>query len=66
MVPEFLQHDADPQNLADAVAALLDEPERRLAIETAFADLRGRLALGADQRAAGAVIRMAERGRADP
>ena len=61
LVPEFLQNDASPVALAHAVGALLDDDERRRSIETAFGDLRGRLALGADQRAAEAVIEMAER-----
>ena len=59
LVPEFLQYAATPEALGGAVAALLADPARRDAIESAFAELRTLLALGADQRAAEAVIRMA-------
>lgn len=61
LVPEFLQHEATPDALSSAVMALLDDPARRHAIETSFAALRGRLGLGADERAAEAVIEMATR-----
>ncbi len=56
LVPEFIQEDATPAKLAEAVAALLDDPERRAAISREFAKLRARLALGADQCAAEAVL----------
>lgn len=58
LVPEYLQYDATPENLADAVAELLADPERRSAIERQFAKLRENLGLGADERAADAVIDM--------
>lgn len=61
LVPEFLQNDATPEALAAAVEGLLEDPARRLAIEETFAELRVRLGLGADQRAARAVIDMALR-----
>ena len=63
LVPEFLQGEATPSVLAAEVAKLLEDPERCETIRTAFAALRGRLALGADERAAAAVIDVAERGR---
>ncbi len=56
LVPEFLQAEATPQALATAVTELLDDPERRAMISKEFAELRGELALGADNRAAGAVL----------
>ena len=56
LVPEFIQEDATPDKLAEAVAALLDDPARRSAISLEFAKLRARLALGADQCAADAVL----------
>lgn len=56
LVPEFIQDDATPDKLAGAVAALLDDPGRRAAISKEFAKLRTRLALGADQCAADAVL----------
>lgn len=60
LVPEFLQYDATPDALANAVSALLNDDARRRHIETVFAGLRDRLSLGADERAADAVIRTAE------
>jgi lipid-A-disaccharide synthase len=59
LVPEFLQHDAEPEALARAVISLLDDPERRALISARFARLREELALDADQRAADAVVRLA-------
>jgi lipid-A-disaccharide synthase len=56
LVSEFIQDDATPDKLAGAVAALLDDPGRRAAISKEFAKLRTRLALGADQCAAEAVL----------
>jgi len=58
LVPEFLQHEATPQALAEAVDELLNDPQRRRGIEAEFAGLRARLALGADQRAAAAVCEL--------
>src|SRR5690606_34776966 len=43
LVPEFLQRDANPEALAQAVRALLDDPARRAAITREFATLRSRL-----------------------
>ena len=59
LVPEFLQHDAQPEAIAEAVISLLDDPERRALISARFARLREELALDADQRAAAAVLRLA-------
>ena len=59
LVPEFLQHDAQPEPIANEVLALLDDPERRAMIGERFARLREELALDADQRAADAVLRLA-------
>lgn len=61
LVPEFLQHEATPETLATAVGDLLSDPARRAHIEDTFAELRERLGLGADQRAARAVIEIALR-----
>jgi len=61
LVPELIQQDATPQALAGAVTALLDDPLRRAAISDRFAKLHAELALGADARAAEAVISLAER-----
>ncbi len=59
LVPEFLQAEATPQALATAVTDLLDNPERRAMISRKFAELRGELALDADNRAASAVLGLA-------
>ena len=61
LVPEFLQNDATPNALAAAVSGLLDDGERRRTIEQCFAELRTRLGLGADRRAARAVLELAGR-----
>ena len=59
LIPEFIQEQATPQALAQAVADLLDDPGRREEIGRRFATLRTQLALGADDRAADAVIELA-------
>ncbi|MDH3351445.1 MAG: lipid-A-disaccharide synthase, partial [Gammaproteobacteria bacterium] len=59
LIPEFIQEQATPQALAQAVAELLDDPARREEIGMQFATLRTQLALGADDRAADAVIELA-------
>ena len=59
LVPEFMQHDAQPGPIAEAVLALLDDPGRRRAISERFDRLRQELALDADQRAAAAVMALA-------
>lgn len=56
LVPEFIQEDAQPAALAAAITEMLDDPERRRFIRDEFAKLKVELALGADQRAAEAVI----------
>lgn len=61
LVPEFIQEAATPDALAGAVTELLDDPGRRGAIARRFATLRAELALGADDRAADAVISLATR-----
>ena len=61
LVPEFIQDRASPRNLADAVLALLDDPERRRDLKTSFAKLREQLALNADRRAAEAVLELCAR-----
>lgn len=62
LVPEFLQHAATPEALAAEVSALLHDDQRRSHIEGVFAELHERLGLGADERAATAVIDMALNG----
>lgn len=60
LIPEFMQEEATPEALAHAVQALLDDPARREYIADQFAKLRTELALGADERAAEAVIDLAK------
>ncbi|MGB5492789.1 MAG: lipid-A-disaccharide synthase [Woeseiaceae bacterium] len=60
LVPEFMQKNAEPVAIAAAVAEMLDDPERRRFISSEFAKLRTELALNADQRAAEAVIELAQ------
>ena len=61
LVPEFLQGAASPEALADAVSGLLNDPGRRAYISGQFTDLRAALAVGADKRAAQAVLELAGR-----
>lgn len=61
LVPEFMQKNANPEAIATAVGGMLDDPERRRVISDEFAKLRVELALGADQRAAHAVLELAQR-----
>ncbi len=60
LVPEFIQEDATPAALANAVDQLLASPQQAAAIRERFATLRAELALGADQRAADAVLSLAK------
>jgi lipid-A-disaccharide synthase len=55
LVPEFMQDDAQPDAIANAVIEFLDNPERRRIISDRFARLRAELAQNTDQRAADAV-----------
>ncbi|MDX2412093.1 MAG: lipid-A-disaccharide synthase, partial [Woeseiaceae bacterium] len=59
LIPEFIQQDVTPEAMAEAVGGLLDDPARREEIARRFATLRTELALGADDRAADAVISLA-------
>jgi lipid-A-disaccharide synthase len=59
LIPEFIQEDVTADALAEAVSTLLDDPARREEISRRFATLRRKLALGADDRAAEAVIELA-------
>ncbi len=60
LVPEFIQGAAQPAAIAAAVSGLLEDPGRRTVIRAEFAKLKDRLALQADQRAAEAVIQLAQ------
>ena len=60
LIPEFMQDNAKPAAIAEAVIAMLDDPERRRFISGEFAKLRSKLARDADQRAADTVVELAE------
>lgn len=62
-IPEFIQEAATPEALAGAVRDLLVDADRRRAIAERFAKLRQELALGADSRAAEAVISLVNEGK---
>jgi lipid-A-disaccharide synthase len=59
LIPEFIQEQVKAVPIAQAVWDLLEDPERRAEISRRFATLREELALGADDRAADAVIELA-------
>lgn len=59
LIPEFIQEEVRAESLAQAVWDLLEDPARRAEISRRFAKLREELALGADERAADAVIELA-------
>jgi lipid-A-disaccharide synthase len=59
LIPEFIQQDARPEAMADAVCELLGDPARCAAISERFAKLRAELAIGSNDRAAEAVISLA-------
>jgi lipid-A-disaccharide synthase len=59
LVPEFIQDEASPDSLCDAVAGLLTDDARREEIRRRMAQLQGQLALGADECAARAVLELA-------
>ncbi len=61
LVPEFLQEDAEPRAIAATVSEFLNDPERRRFVSSEFAKLKAKLALDADQRAAEAVIDLANK-----
>jgi lipid-A-disaccharide synthase len=59
LIPEFIQEDVKAGALAQSVWELLEDPARCEEISRRFATLREELALGADERAADAVIELA-------
>ncbi|WP_405220062.1 lipid-A-disaccharide synthase [Lentisalinibacter sediminis] len=58
LVPEFLQEEAVAERMGPALAAWLDDPERRTVAEREFARIHAELARGADGLAAQAVLEM--------
>lgn len=61
VVPELLQDSATPESLATAVVDLLEDRDKRKAIEQRFARMAGELRQGAAQKAAAAVLPYIER-----
>ena len=61
LVPEFMQGNARPELIAEAVTGLLADPERRQFISRSFDRLRNELALDSDQHAADAILELARR-----
>jgi lipid-A-disaccharide synthase len=59
LVPEIIQWAVTPAAVAKEVSDMLNDTERQAAISSRFARLRTELALDADQRAADAVIELA-------
>ena len=59
LVPEFLQHEAQPAALEAAVRDLLENSAKREYIAERFGVLRDTLARGADERSAEAVLKLA-------
>ena len=59
LIPEFIQEAATPGAIAAELGAILRDAERRDLIASQFATLREDLAIGADDRAAEAVLSLA-------
>lgn len=55
LMPEFVQNEADPDHLTDALAGLLEAPDQRAEIAARFASLHECLRRDASERAADAV-----------
>jgi lipid-A-disaccharide synthase len=60
LVPEFLQYQATPAAMGEALRQLFDAPEAREAQLAGFQALAGVLRRGADERAAEAVLALAD------
>jgi lipid-A-disaccharide synthase len=56
VVPEFLQDDATPENLAQAVGNLLTDKEMQAAMRRVFTDIHRRLRQNTAQKAAAAIL----------
>ena len=65
MAPELIQNDASPEAVADQALALLDHPDRLVAMREALADVTRRLgAPGASTKVAAVARRLLHRGAA--
>lgn len=63
VVPEFLQNDATPENLAQAVGNLLSDRETQAAMQRVFADMHHRLRQNTAQKAAIAILPYLQKNR---
>ena len=61
LVPEFIQHAATADSLCTSLEDLLKDNDRRLTIVREFKLIRKLLARNADERAAQAVLKIAQR-----
>nr|WP_298414916.1 lipid-A-disaccharide synthase [uncultured Halomonas sp.] len=61
LVPELIQHTATPEAIADHLAVWFEDVEARETLEKRFATMHASLQRGASQRAAEAVIAVADR-----
>jgi lipid-A-disaccharide synthase len=64
-VVELLQDDAEPQRMGQEILALLQQPQRRAAQLQQFAAVHEQLRRGAAERAAAAILEMAQAPRMD-
>jgi len=58
IVPEFIQDNATPNNLAQALLDFLDHPEKMQQIQNIFLDIHQQLRCNANERAAEAVLNL--------
>jgi lipid-A-disaccharide synthase len=65
LAPEFLQHDCRPEAMGSALLALLDSPQRRDEISTAYQRIHENLRCNAAQQAADAVWALMFQGTSD-
>ena len=61
IVPEFIQAEATPTHLAEALLEFFNEPEKIMQLQIRFKALHHQLKCGADQQAANAVIELINR-----
>ena len=61
IVPELLQEDAQPENLAQAVCNLLRNPRMRSRLQTRFLDIHRELRQGTAERAVDALVPLLDR-----
>ena len=62
LVPELLQDQATPERLGAAVLSFLEDPGARASLQETFRALHRTLRLGADDRAAEAVLELLGQG----